>query len=102
MHVEGNGMNGWALAGTALAGMLAAGAWLRSRAPAGNFYETEVYGLTRRTHRRYALVCLAFCGAFAAGLAGVAVIPVVPLLAVFAVMAILYGTSFLRGFSDEE
>jgi hypothetical protein len=84
-------------------------AWLRGaavrrskgRVP-GLTYDLDVYGMTVRTHRRYAWTGLAFAVFFgftcalhqsAAGIAG---------LAVYALIAILYATSFLRGASDPD
>ena len=78
-----------------------AAAWHRSRA-GGGYYDAQVYAMTARTHRAYALASLAFAVFFAfafafrreaAGVAG---------LALYAVIAIFYATSFLRGASDDD
>jgi hypothetical protein len=90
----------WSLAGFAIALLVGAIAWRRSRSP-GGFYDREVYGLDCAAHRRYAIVSFVFAAYFAAvyarrldfaGIAG---------LALYALIALFYGTSFLRGASDE-
>ena len=90
----------WSLIGLAIAVAIAAFAW--HRGGAGGYYDAQVYAMTARTHRGYALTSLAFAAFFAvtfalkrnaAGVAG---------LALYAVIAIFYITSFLRGASDEE
>ena len=91
----------WAALGLALSAANAVFAWRRSgRAPA-NFYESDVYGMTPQTHRRYAAAAAFFALTFAAALF-VKAIPAVPLLAAYVLFAIFYYSSFLRGFSDEE
>jgi hypothetical protein len=83
-----------------LALTVAALAWRRS-GRTGGFYDREVYGMSRRTHRRYALLGLAFAiyfaGTFAfryetAGIGG---------LALYALVAVFYAASFLQGAPDE-
>jgi hypothetical protein len=91
----------WSLAGLAGALLLAAVAWWRSRSP-GGFHDREVYGMTARSHRRYAVISLLFAAYFAltfarrldsAGIAG---------LALYAVIAVFYATSFLQGAPDRD
>jgi hypothetical protein len=80
--------------------VLSVAAWRRSAAPAG-YYDGQVYGMTPATHRRYALVAIAFAIAFA--LAAVARFETASIiaLALFVPVAIFYASSFLRGASDE-
>jgi hypothetical protein len=91
----------WSLAGLVLAVAIALCAWYRSRMK-GGFYDAQVYGMTAASHRRYAVVSLAFAAYFAstlglhletAGIAG---------LALYALVAVFYATSFLRGFADDD
>jgi hypothetical protein len=90
----------WSVVGLTLALLVAAIAWRSSRAP-GGFYAREVYAMDPATHRRYAVVSLAFALYFGiayalrretAGIAG---------LTLYALIAVFYATSFLRGASDE-
>lgn len=90
----------WTAAGLILSGGLALAAWFRSSARHANYYADEVYGMTRSVHLRYAATGLALLMLFAA--AFVVPLPVVPLLAVTVVAWILYGASFVRGFSAED
>ncbi len=89
----------WSLAGAAVALAIGTAAWRRSRSP-GGFYDREIYGMSPRSHRRYAAVSMLFAAYFAvtaacrldaAGIAG---------LALYAAIAIFYVTSFLQGASD--
>ena len=80
---------------------VAALAWRHSLRPGRNAYERDVYGMSRGTHRSYALAALVFAGLFAAGLFQSG-IPAVPILALFTVVGILYGSSFVRGASGED
>jgi hypothetical protein len=89
----------WSLLGLALALFVCIAAWRRSIG-AGGFYDTQVYGMTSKAHRRYALGSLAFAvyfavtfglGADTAGIAG---------LMLYALIAAFYGTSFLRGATE--
>lgn len=91
----------WAGIGLGCALCTASLAFWRSARAGTNFYESDVYGMTRHSHRVYALVCLVFAACFAASLF-IAGIPVVPILGAYAVLAIFYLASFARGFSDEE
>ena len=90
----------WNVVGLTVALVVAAVAWRSSRAP-GGFYDREIYAMDATSHRRYALLSLAFALYFAiayalrretAGIAG---------LALYALIAVFYATSFLRGASDE-
>ncbi len=91
----------WSLIGLFVAVVVAALAWQRSRR-SGGYYDAQIYAMTARTHRGYALASLAFAVFFvctfvlrldSAGVAG---------LALYAVIAIFYIASFLRGASDED
>ncbi len=91
----------WSLAGLIAALAMALFARFRSRR-AGGFYDAQVYAMTARTHRGFALAALAFAAFFAATLAlGSESVGIVG-LAAYAVVAVFYGTSFLRGASDDE
>jgi hypothetical protein len=90
----------WSVIGLIIALVVAATAWRCSRS-SGGFYDRDVYAMDAHSHRRYALVSLAFAAYFAvayvargatAGIAG---------LALYALIAVFYATSFLRGASDE-
>ncbi|MEO6990018.1 MAG: hypothetical protein ABI346_04375 [Candidatus Baltobacteraceae bacterium] len=91
----------WALIGLAvtLGAMLVA--LLRARGANRSFYEVEVYGMTTRSHRRFALFSLAFALAFAARLVW-STIPTVALLTIYTVALLLYAASFARGASDPD
>ncbi|HEY8313338.1 MAG TPA: hypothetical protein VIG51_04110 [Candidatus Baltobacteraceae bacterium] len=91
----------WHLIGGFAALALTVVAWQRSRTPSSGFYERDVYAMTARTHRTYAVVNLAFAAVFFAAIP-LHAIPVVPLLAVFTVIAILYLASFVRGATGED
>lgn len=89
------------ITGLVLALLAAAFAWRRSTLAPANYYERDVYGMTPRSHRRYALVMLVFAVAFALGYF-VRALPAVIVMGVFAVVAILYAASFVRGASGED
>lgn len=91
----------WSGVGLVLCVIVIAVALVKSRRTSGSYYESEVYGMTARTHRAYASLSALFAAAFAASLF-VSVIPAVPLLAAYALIFIFYFSSFARGFSDEE
>ncbi|GAC1501173.1 MAG: hypothetical protein NVS1B14_05470 [Vulcanimicrobiaceae bacterium] len=59
------------------------------------------YGMTPRSHARFAYLCLAFAATFAASLIWPPV-PSVPILAAFALAGTLYLSSFVRGFADDD
>lgn len=90
----------WHLVGLVLASLMALVAVVNARRNGTNYYEAEIYGMTPRTHLIAALVSACFAGAFAA--APRWHLPTIALLAVFTLLAILYGTSFLRGFSEQD
>ena len=94
-------MTPWAAAGLALCLVTGAVALRRARTGTKNFYESGVYGMTRQTHTRYALVSFVMAALFAVSYVEPA-FPVIPLLAAAVLLSIFYFTSFLRGFSDEE
>ena len=54
----------YSIAGLVLALGVAAAAWQRSRS-AGGFYDAQVYGMDRATHRRYCAISLGFAAFFA-------------------------------------
>jgi hypothetical protein len=64
-------------------------------------FATGVYGMSARSHRRFALLCLFFAGTFVLAAAW-PLIPVIPVFGLFVFALILYGTSFLRGYADED
>jgi len=87
--------------GMAGSGALATFSYLRSRRT-GTSYYAEAYGMTPATHRNYAIASAGFFALFLGlalahqnALAAVALAP-------FALLSILYATSFLRGFSDQD
>ena len=94
-------MSVWSWCGVAVSLVTALSATVRAFQPASNYYASGVYGMTRRTHAGYALA-----GFVLAGLSGLSLvrpeIPVTAILAAAVLLTILYFTSFLRGFSDEE
>ena len=77
---------------------LATAAFIASRRREAHPYADDVYAMTPRKHRRYALLgfvfALAIVGAHALHL------PTLPLDAVLTLVIVFYITSFLRGFSD--
>lgn len=88
---------GWDVAGAIASILLAFAAQARSRS-AGGFYDAEVYGMTPRSHRRYALIGLVFALAFFAVArwwprSGATIW----LFAAFVLFAVFYLTSYLRG-----
>jgi hypothetical protein len=85
--------------GLALALVVAAAAWRRSRSK-GGFYDSEVYAMTPRVHRRYALLSLAFAAYFATTLALHLASAGIAGLVLYALIAVLYVTSFLQGAPD--
>jgi hypothetical protein len=94
----------WAWLGLGCSVLGATCALGRSRSRTPSFYESEVYGMTRTSHLRFALLSLAFAIAFA-GVAVAALFPTsvpIALLAFYAVPAILYGASFVRGATGED
>jgi len=91
----------WNGIGLALCCIQLAFALWRSRSRTANYYERDVYAMTRRTHASYALASALFGALFVAGYFSAAV-PAVPLLAAYALIFIFYFSSFARGFSDEE
>lgn len=75
-------------------------AFVRSRA-AGGFYDAQTYGMTMRTHRRYALAAIVLAALLVASWF-VAAIPPIAVLGVVVLVAVLYGSSFLRGASGDD
>jgi hypothetical protein len=91
----------WSIAGVLLSFLFAGFALARSRAP-GGFYDAAVYGLTPASHRRYAFLAGCFALAFAATWALHAPVLALWVFAAFVVIAVLYLTSFLRGFTEDD
>jgi hypothetical protein len=91
----------WAWIGLGCAAVGAALALRRARTGAASFYEHEVYAMTRTSHVRFALVSLAFAGAFLVVLL-FRWPAAVPVLAVYTVLLLLYGSSFVRGAVGED
>jgi hypothetical protein len=89
----------WSFLGLALALIVATAAWRRSAIP-GGYYDGELYAMTSRTHRLYALTSLAFAACFALTCALRIEALAIAALTIYAVIAALYGTSFLRGAAD--
>jgi hypothetical protein len=91
----------WNIGGLALALVIAGIAFLRSRTR-GGYYDAELYGMVPSIHRRYAAVSLAFAFFFGAAwilrLQGAGLVA----LAIYALIALLYLTSFLRGYADND
>ena len=93
--------NMWDGIGLALCCIQIAFALGKARGGAANYYERDVYAMTRRTHASYALASALFAVLFVLGYFSTAV-PTIPLLAAYALVFIFYFSSFARGFSDEE
>jgi hypothetical protein len=91
----------WSLAGLTLSLAMLLLAWHRSRR-AGGYYDAQVYGMTARTHRAFAFVASAFAAYFAAALVLRNEAAGIVGMGLYAVVAIFYGTSFLRGASEDE
>jgi hypothetical protein len=91
----------WSFVGLGIACSMAVIAWQRSRKP-GGFYDADVYALTPRSHRAYALTFLAFAIFFAIAIALRQVTPGVAALALLVLAAVFYAASFLRGASDAD
>jgi hypothetical protein len=89
----------WAWIGIAAAAIGGLVALRNARSPARSFYAAEVYGMSRRSHTRFALLSGAFVAAFLIA-AFAPIVPAVPILAVYTLLVVLYAASFARGFSD--
>jgi len=94
-----NGVPVYAAIGIALSCAGAIFACTRRRAPA-SVYASEMYQLSSRSHRIFALASVAFALAFAPALKWTVL--AVPLLAVYTLVLIFYLSSFARGFSGED
>lgn len=89
----------YAVAGIVIA--LAAAVFAFSRAArGGGVYATDLYHMTARTHRRFGIVSIVFAALAALSLALRAI--EIPVLAIYTLVLILYGSSFVRGFSGED
>lgn len=91
----------WNIGGLALALFIAGVAFLRSRTR-GGYYDAELYGMLPPSHRRYAGISLAFALFFAIAWVLRAQTAGLIALAIYAVIALLYVTSFLRGYADND
>ena len=80
---------------------VAAAAWQRSRS-AGGFYDAQVYGMDRATHRRYGAISLGFAAFFALAYALHLYGAGIAALTLYALVAVFYATSFLRGAADAD
>jgi hypothetical protein len=89
----------WPWIGAALAAAGALAGVHNARAKTPNAVAREEYGLTARSHARFAAVSAAFCLAFACG-AFVPQVPVLALMALYVLLFVLYASSFARGFSE--
>jgi hypothetical protein len=78
---------------------VAAAAWKASR-NAGGFYDAQVYGMDRATHRRYGAISLGFAAFFALAYALHLYGAGIAALAMYGVISVFYLSSFLRGASD--
>ena len=91
----------WNVVGIALALSIAAIAIVRSRTR-GGYYDSQLYGMVPETHRRYAIISLAFALFFGVSYAFRAETAGLVALAIYAVIALLYLTSFIRGYADND
>jgi hypothetical protein len=87
--------------GSIVALLLAAFAYLRSRAP-GGFYDREIYGMTPSTHRAYGSISIIFTVVFAYAAVHFPDSATVWLYAAFVLFAIFYLTSYLRGAQEDD
>ena len=92
---------GWSVLGAVLAGIIAVFAFRRSRTP-GGFYDTDVYGMTARTHRAYATAGTLFVIAFLVATAFGSGTMAIWIFAPFVLFAVFYVTSFLRGAHEDD
>ena len=90
----------WALIGMGAAALGAAVALWRARTPGGGLYDEQSYGMTPRSHRRFALLS-AGCFALFAAAALVPAVPPVLVLGVYVLALVLYASSFARGYSPD-
>ena len=91
----------WNWIGAALAGFCTLLALRYARRPSGSFYEVTVYGMSARSHFRFAALSASFTLLFLLGNRW-ARLPTLPLLAVYTVLALLYAASFVRGATGED
>lgn len=89
----------WSIVGFVLALSIAICARKASGARRG-YYDSQTYGMTAKTHRRFGFASLAFAGFFAGAYLLHAETAGVITLALYALIAIFYATSFLRGAAD--
>lgn len=91
----------WTIAGLILALLGATLATARGRTARSGSFESAMYEMTNASHRRFAIVSLAFAGFFALAIA-LPVLPSFPILAAYVVFFILYASSFIRGATGED
>jgi hypothetical protein len=105
VSVSGEASAMWVLSGAVLSGILAAVAWSRSFARSQSYYESEFYGMTPGSHRKYALAFTVAAAVFAAALAWPGVLGSPwpeAVLGIVVLTGILYGSGFLRGAAGED
>ncbi|MDQ6930793.1 MAG: hypothetical protein M3126_09040 [Candidatus Eremiobacteraeota bacterium] len=90
----------WALSGLVLSVLTGAMA-MRAAGRGDASHASEVYGMTPASHRRFAAACAFFAAIFALAAAW-PLIPAVAVFGAFVLALILYGSSFLRGYADED
>ena len=91
----------WAIIGLLLALGGAALASARSRSARHGYYESQVYGMTATSHRRFAIVSLVFAGFFAL-LGAFPIFPISLVFGAYVVFIVLYLSSFARGATGED
>jgi hypothetical protein len=89
----------WAWIGAAVAALGAFLGMRNARGPSSDPWAAGEYGMTPRSHARFAAVSAVFCVAFVAG-AFLQRVPVLVLLAIYALLFVLYASSFARGSSE--
>jgi hypothetical protein len=89
----------WAWIGTLIAALGGLIALVAALPRVRSFYAAEVYGMTARSHARFAALSAVFVALFIVA-ALMPALPAVPLLAVYALLLVLYGASFARGSSE--
>jgi hypothetical protein len=89
----------WAWIGAATAALGGSLAVRNARRRGGSYYDAEVYGMTARSHVRFALLSGAFLAIFIVS-AFVPALEAVPILAIYTLLLVLYASSFARGFPD--
>jgi len=91
----------WSIVGLSTCLLVAVFAWWRSLRPSG-YYDGDVYGMTPAAHRRYVVGELVLALFFLGTLLARAEWLALWLLALAVLTDVVYLTSFLRGWSEEE